>query len=117
MLARVATEDVELHGQRIPAGDRVVLLVGSANRDERVFTDPDRYDLGRPERELQQIASFGFGRHFCLGASLARLEARVALEELVARVADYDIDPDGLRRVHSVNVRGFAALPTTVRRR
>jgi cytochrome P450 len=117
MLARVATQDIELHGECIPAGDRVVLLVGSANRDERTFADPDRYDLGRPDRELQQIASFGFGRHFCLGASLARLEARVALEELVARVADYDIDPDGIRRVHSVNVRGFAALPTTVRRR
>src|SRR3569832_100395 len=112
MLARVATEDIELHGERIPAGDRVVLLVGSANRDDRTFADPDRYDLGRPDRELQQLASFGFGRHFCLGASLARLEARVALEELVARVADYDIDPDGIRRVHSVNVRGFAALPT-----
>lgn len=114
MLARVATEDIELHGQVIPAGDRVVLVVGSANRDERVFADPDRYDLDRSAAELQQIASFGFGRHFCLGASLARLEARVALEELVARVADYDIDPEGIRRVHSVNVRGFAALPTTV---
>jgi cytochrome P450 len=114
MLARIATEDIALHGEVIPAGDRVVLVVGSANRDERAFTDPDAYDLDRPERELQQIASFGFGRHFCLGASLARLEARVALEELVARVADYDIDPDGIRRVHSVNVRGFAALPTTV---
>ncbi len=114
MLARVTTEDLELHGQVIPAGDRVVLIAGSANRDERVFADPDRYDLDRPERELQQIASFGFGRHFCLGASLARLEARVCLEELVARVADYDIDPEGTRRVHSVNVRGFAALPTTV---
>ena len=114
MLARVAATDIELHGSTISAGDRVVLLVGSANRDERVFTEPDRYDLGRTERELQQTASFGFGRHFCLGASLARLEARVALEELVRRVADYDIDPDGIRRVHSVNVRGFAALPTTV---
>jgi len=114
MLARTTTEDVTLHGTTIPAGDRVVLVVGSANRDERVFTDPERYDLDRPERELQQIASFGFGRHFCLGASLARLEARVCLEELVARVADYDIDPGGIRRVHSVNVRGFAALPTTV---
>jgi cytochrome P450 len=114
MLARVTTEAVELHGEVIPAGDRVVLIAGSANRDERVFADPDRYDLDRPERELQQIASFGFGRHFCLGASLARLEARVCLEELVARVADYDIDPEGIRRVHSVNVRGFAALPTTV---
>jgi hypothetical protein len=114
MLARTTTEDVTLHGTTIPAGDRVVLVIGSANRDERVFTDPERYDLDRPERELQQIASFGFGRHFCLGASLARLEARVCLEELVARVADYDIDPEGMRRVHSVNVRGFAALPTTV---
>ena len=114
MLARVATEDIELHGTVVPAGDRVVLIAGSANRDDQVFADPDRYDLDRPERELQQIASFGFGRHFCLGASLARLEARVCLEELVARVADYDIDAAGIRRVHSVNVRGFATLPTTV---
>ncbi len=114
MLARLTTEPVELHGIVIPAGERVVLVVGSANRDGRVFERADVYDLDRPERELQQIASFGFGRHFCLGASLARLEARVCLEELVARVADYDIDPDGIRRVHSVNVRGFATLPTTV---
>ena len=79
-----------------------------------MFDRADEYDLDRPEQELQQIASFGFGRHFCLGASLARLEARVCLEELVARVADYEVDPAGIRRVHSVNVRGFAALPTTV---
>ena len=117
MLARLTTEDVEVHGTVIPAGERVVLIAGSANRDERVFPRADIYDLDRPERELQQIASFGFGRHFCLGASLARLEARVCLEELVARVADYDIDPAGTRRVHSVNVRGFAAIPTTVRTR
>jgi hypothetical protein len=114
MLARLTTEDVTLHDTVIPAGERVVLVVGSANRDERVFARADVYDLDRPERELQQIASFGFGRHFCLGASLARLEARVCLEELVARVARYEIDPDGIRRVHSINVRGFAALPTTV---
>jgi cytochrome P450 len=114
MLARTTTEAVELHGTVIPAGERVVLVVGSANRDERVFEHADVYDLDRPDRELQQIASFGFGRHFCLGASLARLEARVCLEELVAHVRDYDIDPAGIRRVHNVNVRGFAALPTTV---
>jgi cytochrome P450 len=117
MLARLTTEDVRLHDTDIPAGERVVLVVGSANRDERVFDRADVYDLDRPERELQQIASFGFGRHFCLGASLARLEARVCLEELVARVADYEVHPTGIRRVHSVNVRGFAALPTTVVRR
>lgn len=121
MLARVTTCDVDVAGGTIPAGHRVLLLAGSANRDERQFPDPDRFDLARhiPERggELQQIASFGFGRHYCMGASLARLEARVALEELVARVADYDIDAARSRRVHSVNVRGFAALPTTVRPR
>lgn len=113
LLARTTTEDVALHGTVIPAGDRVVLLVGSANRDERAFPDPDRYDLDR--RDLSQLASFGFGRHFCMGASLARLESRVCLEELVHRVADYEIDPDGVERVHSVNVRGFRALPTTAR--
>lgn len=111
MLARVTTRDLELRGTTIPAGDRVLLLVGSANRDEDVFASPQTYDIGR---DTTQIASFGFGRHFCLGASLARLEARVCLEELVARVADYDVDPAGIERVHSVNVRGLAALPTTV---
>lgn len=113
MLARVATVDLPMHGGVVPAGDRVLLLAGSANRDPRVFSNPDAYDLDRPE-PLPQLASFGFGRHFCLGASLARLEARVALEELVAAVQDYDVDPSGIERVHSVNVRGFAALPTTL---
>ncbi len=111
MLARVTTTDISLRGTTIPAGDRVLLLVGSANRDEEVFPDPERYLIGRDTGDL---ASFGFGRHFCLGASLARLEARVCLEELVRRVAVYDVDPDGLERVHSVNVRGLAALPTTI---
>lgn len=118
ILARVTTEDVPLHDGVIPAGDRVVLLVGSANRDPRVFPDADRYDISRfgldGSGSQGTLASFGVGRHFCMGASLARLEARVALEELVARVADYDVDPSGIERVHSVNVRGFAALPTTV---
>jgi cytochrome P450 len=118
MLGRVTTTDVELHGQVVPAGERVLLLAGSANRDHRQFPDPDRYDLDRHRPEagggLQQIASFGFGRHFCLGASLARLEAKVALEELVRSVASYDVHPDGIERVHSVNVKGFAVLPTTV---
>lgn len=111
MLARVTTTDLTRHGVTIPAGERVLLLVGSANRDEDVFPDADRYRIGRDTGDL---ASFGFGRHFCLGAALARLEARVCLEELVRRVADYDIDPDGIERVHSVNVRGLATLPTTV---
>jgi cytochrome P450 len=114
MLARITTTDVELHGRVIPEGARVLLLVGSANRDPQVFPDPDRYLVGR---DTTSSLSFGVGRHFCLGASLARLEARVCLEELLARVSDWEIDPAGVERVHSVNVRGFAALPSTVERR
>jgi cytochrome P450 len=113
VLARTVTRDVELHGQVVPAGDRILFLIGAANRDPRVFVDPDRYDIGRRDVS-HHLASFGSGRHFCLGASLARLEARIALEELVSRVADYEVHHDGVRRVHSVNVRGFATLPTTV---
>ena len=111
MLLRVTTGDVELLDTVIPDGGRVLLLVGSANRDPDAFEDPERYDL---DRDTTKPISFGGGRHFCLGAPLARLEARVMLEELVARVADYDIDADRARRVHSINVRGFASLPTTV---
>ena len=107
-LARVVAADLELHGQKLREGERVVLLVGSANRDERVFADPERYDLAR---DTSASLAFGQGVHFCLGASLARLEGRVALEELWKRIPDYEIDPAGLVRVHSVNVRGFAALP------
>jgi hypothetical protein len=114
MLARVATREVEAHGVVIPEGGRVLLLVGSANRDEAVFEDPEEYRIGR---ETSDLLSFGTGRHFCLGASLARLEARVCLEELLDRVSDWDVDPDASERVHSVNVRGFAHLPSEVRKR
>lgn len=116
MLARTATSDVTLHGVTIPAGERVLLLVGSANRDERVWERPDEYDLDRTAT-AQDLASFGFGRHFCMGHALARMEMRVAMEQIVAAVAEYAIDPDGLARVHSVNVRGFAAMPTTITKR
>jgi cytochrome P450 len=107
-LARTMAEDVEVHGQCLRTGDRVVLLIGSGNRDERVFPDPDRYDVGR---DTTAMLSFGHGTHFCLGAALARLEGRIALEEIVARLPDYEIDHAGLARIHSVNVRGFAAMP------
>jgi cytochrome P450 len=112
LLARITLEDVELHGQVIPSGSRVLLLAGSANRDPDVFEDPDRYDLDRVVGP--DLASFGFGRHFCMGASLARMESRVALEQITERVSGWDVDPDGSHRVHSVNVRGFATLPSTV---
>ncbi|MFD0541383.1 cytochrome P450 [Actinomadura luteofluorescens] len=111
MLARKVVRDVELHGRQVREGDRVLLLVGSANRDPRVFADADAYDL---DRDTSPLVSFGGGRHFCLGANLARLEARIALTEFVRRVSSYEIDHDGAERVHSVNVRGFAALPVRV---
>ena len=111
MLLRVTVGDTELLGTVVPGGSRVLLLLGSANRDEAVFDDPDRYDL---DRDTSKLVSFGSGRHFCLGAALARLEARVGLGELAARVADYDVDAESAERVHSINVRGFASLPTTV---
>ena len=86
--------------------------MGSANRDERVFPDADRFDLGR---DTSAMLSFGQGIHFCLGASLARLEARVALEEFFGRFPAYEIDASRPVRVHSTNVRGFAALPMRLR--
>ena len=111
LLARVLTEYTLLCGESVPAGARVLLLVGSANRDEAVFENPDAFDL---LRDTSAMLSFGQGTHFCLGAALARLEARVALEELWSRFSGYEIDAGAAVRVHSVNVRGFAALPVKV---
>jgi cytochrome P450 len=115
LVARYLLQDVALHGQVAPAGAQLVLLLGSANRDPAVFADPDRYDI---DRDTSQLISFGGGRHYCLGANLARMEANVALTELVARVREIEVDePAGVQRVHSSNVRGFAHLPVVVGRR
>jgi hypothetical protein len=108
VLARMTTAAVEMYGTTIPAGCRVVLLPASANRDECVFPDPDYYDLSLNTGEL---LSLGNGRHFCLGASPARLEARIVLEELVARVASYEVDAARVLRVHSSNVLGSPCCP------
>jgi cytochrome P450 len=108
LIARTASCDIEIRDRTIPRGARVALLIGSANRDEREFNDPDAFDLTRSQG---QSLAFGNGTHFCLGASLARLEARVALEEVLARIPDYSVQRNGIVRVHSSNVRGFAVLP------
>ncbi|MFE6647419.1 cytochrome P450 [Nocardioides sp. NPDC057772] len=113
MLARYVAQDVELHGQVVPAGSKLLVLLGSANRDERVFTAPDVFDVHRPADELGRIMSFGVGRHFCLGANLARLEARVVLTELVRRTSGFEVHADRAVRVHSTSVRGFARLPVS----
>jgi hypothetical protein len=107
-LSRYVTRDLELHGAKLREGEKLVLLIGAANRDERVFPDPDRFDV---LRDTGASLAFGQGNHFCLGAALARLEGRVALEELQRRAPDWSIDPAAVVRVHSVNVRGFAELP------
>ncbi|GGV32835.1 putative cytochrome P450 [Actinomadura cremea] len=108
---RTVVQDMELHGATIPAGSRLLLLIGSANRDPRAFPEPDRFDL---DRDTRTKLSFGSGRHHCIGAHLARLEARVALEELTARITGYDVDEDAAARIASPYVRGFRTLPTTV---
>ncbi|MFI2234098.1 cytochrome P450 [Nocardia testacea] len=112
IVARTATEDLEYHGRIVPAGSKVLLLIGSANRDAEVFDNADSYDLDRAQKG--NLASFGAGVHFCLGAHLARLEATVALREFAARVQSYRVREDDFVRVHSSNVRGFAKLPITV---
>lgn len=108
MLARTATRDVTLHGRTIPAQSRVVLLIGAGNRDERAIDRPDEFDVTRTQ---QPHLAFGYGMHVCLGASLARLEGRVALEEFLPSAPRYRIDEAGLVRVHSPNVRGYAHVP------
>jgi cytochrome P450 len=112
MVARTASVDLDFHDRTIPAGDKVLILIGSANRDSAVFEDADEYRIGRDTSN--KLASFGGGTHFCLGAHMARLEARIALTELVSRIDDYDIDEANSVRVHSTNVRGFATLPMKV---
>jgi cytochrome P450 len=104
---RWTTRDLELHGATIPAGNRVILLTGSAGHDERRYPEPELFDL---HREIDRHLSFGFGAHLCLGAALARLETRVAFEELLARFPEYAIDEASAVRQYSGNVRGLDHL-------
>ncbi|HVU73802.1 MAG TPA: cytochrome P450 [Mycobacteriales bacterium] len=105
---RVTARPTEHHGQAVPEGATMLILNGAANRDERVFAEPDRFDI---HRAANRHLSFGKGLHFCLGAALARLEGRVALEEIVSRWRDWEIEYDGAHKAHTSSVRGWAALP------
>jgi cytochrome P450 len=105
---RWITRDADLHGVTIPKDSKVLLLTGSAGRDERVFADPDRFDVRRSTRHH---LSFGYGIHFCIGAALARLEGRVALEETLRRFPTWAVDADRVERVHTSTVRGYRAVP------
>ena len=107
---RTATRDVTLHDNTIPAGSSVLLVTGSATRDERMFPDPDRLDIDR-ERRMGFNLALGYGIHSCLGAALARMEGRIALEALLDMIPEYEVDRDGLRRVAMSNVCGWSNVP------
>jgi cytochrome P450 len=109
--ARYVARDVELYGQTVTEGSYMLLLNGSANRDDARFTEPDRYDIHRKGGHL----SFGQGLHFCLGSALARLEARVAIEEVLKRWTDWEVDYDNASRARTSSVRGWARLPVKTR--
>jgi hypothetical protein len=108
LIARTTTCEVELHGSVIPADARVALLIGAGNRDGRAFEEPDVFDV---ERNTSASLSFGQGTHFCLGASMARLEALVSLQEVQRRLPNWAVREDELERMHSSNVRGFSKFP------
>ena len=109
--ARYVAHDVEHYGRVVPEGSFMLLLNGSANRDEDRFPDPDRYDIHRQGSHL----SFGQGLHFCLGSALARMEARVAFEEVLRRWPDWKVDYANAERAHTSSVRGWARLPVFTR--
>ena len=109
--ARLVTQDVEHHGRAVPAGSVLLLMNGAANRDERTFPDPDRFDI---HRKFDQHLSFGYGIHFCLGSHLARLEGRIALDEVLQRFPTWEVDWDHAVQAHTSTVRGWESLPVTV---
>lgn len=108
--ARVLTRDVEYYGTTVPEGAAMLLLPGSANRDERVHDDPDTFDIHREDQHL----TFGLGLHYCLGASLARIEGRVALEEILDRFPVWDVDLDEATLAPTSTVRGWESMPMVI---
>jgi cytochrome P450 len=109
--ARYVTTDTDCYGTTVPAGSAMMLLVASANRDEERWPDPDRFDI---HRRMANLRTFGFGTHYCLGASLARLEAKVALEEFLRRFPRWEVDRDVAALSSTSTVHGWETLPITV---
>jgi cytochrome P450 len=108
---RRVTRDVTFHGHTVPEGASLLLLNGSANRDERHFPDADRFDV---RRRIDRHLSFGYGAHFCIGAALARLEGQIALREFLKRYPTWEVDYDRAEMVHTTTVRGYAKVPVRV---
>ena len=109
--ARYVTQDVEHQGQIVPAGSAILLLNGSGNRDDRKFPDGDHFDV---TRTIDHHLAFGYGLHFCLGAALARLEGRVALDEVLQRFPSWEVDWDNAKQARTSTVRGWERLPVLV---
>jgi cytochrome P450 len=105
---RWTTREVARHGTTIPEASKVLLLTGSAGRDERTYPDADRFDI---HRRFDQHVSLGYGIHYCLGAALARMEGRIALEEVLARFPTWEVDHDRATRLHTSTVRGWVNVP------
>jgi cytochrome P450 len=110
-VGRYVAADVELHGRTVPAGSAMLFLIGAANRDDRRFADGERFDI---HREIGSHLTFGYGPHFCLGAALARLEGRVALDEILSRFPAWDVDLADAELAPTSTVRGWARLPLVV---
>jgi cytochrome P450 len=111
-VGRYVAREVEFYGRPVPPGSAILLLTGSANRDDRVFEDGDRFDI---HRTIGHHLSFGYGAHFCLGAALARVEGRVALEEILARFPEWEVDDANAELASTSTVRGWKSLPAFVR--
>jgi cytochrome P450 len=110
-IARYVARDVEIHGETVAEGNAMLLLVGAANRDDRRYPDGDRFDI---HREVSQHLTFGYGIHYCLGAALARLEGRIALDEVLRRFPEWEVDRDNAKLAPTSTVRGWETLPVVI---
>ena len=110
-VARYVTEDVEYYGTTVPAGSPILFSLAAANRDPRRYADPDTFDITRSD--IQHL-TFGRGLHFCLGASLARLEGRIALDEMLNRFPEWGVDYDGMEIFSTSTVRGWERMPVVL---
>jgi cytochrome P450 len=111
VVGRYMPDDAELYGRTVPAASTMLFLIGAANRDERRFEDAERFDI---HRKVGQHLTFGYGIHFCLGAALARLEGRIALDEVLNRFPDWEVDLGSAKLAPTSTVRGWETLPVAV---
>jgi cytochrome P450 len=110
-VARYVPEDVEYHGTTVPGGSALLLMLASANHDERRYDNPDQFDI---HRDIGQHVTFGYGAHYCLGAALARLEGRIALDEVLRRFPEWEIDIEQAQRAPTTTVRGWDTMPAVI---